>query len=205
MAPVEIEISHPTYIIWGSNTSVGKTLVSTGLALSVLSSTPSSTFLYVKPLQTGYPQDSDAAFLHCKLSEIFQTTHLDQCLTASNQVLHASGSVVGDDDEGGMRDVNYFQERTVGLVGEGGGKSNSRLVCKTLYCWKQATSPHLAAQRENAWVEDGQVVESLRSCFGLRLGKDICGRREDVWRVVETAGGVASPGPTGTLQCDLYR
>ncbi|ONK70534.1 uncharacterized protein A4U43_C05F34710 [Asparagus officinalis] len=26
-----------------------------------------------------------------------------------------------------------------------------------------------------------------------------------VWRVIETAGGVASPGPSGTLQCDLYR
>lgn len=205
MAPVEMEISHPTYIIWGSNTSVGKTLVSTGLAFSVLSSTLSSTFLYLKPLQTGYPQDSDAAFLYCKLSEIFQTTHLEQCLSVSNQVLHVSGSVVGDDDEGGMRNVNLFQESSIGFVGEEAGNSNSHLVCKTLYCWKQAISPHLAAQRENAWVEDEQVVESLRSCFGQRLGKDMCGRKEDVWRVVETAGGVASPGPSGTLQCDLYR
>jgi dethiobiotin synthetase/adenosylmethionine--8-amino-7-oxononanoate aminotransferase len=27
----------------------------------------------------------------------------------------------------------------------------------------------------------------------------------EVWKVLETAGGVASPGPSGTLQCDLYR
>ncbi|EEF27301.1 hypothetical protein RCOM_0247860, partial [Ricinus communis] len=27
----------------------------------------------------------------------------------------------------------------------------------------------------------------------------------DSFCIVETAGGVASPGPSGTLQCDLYR
>ena len=30
-------------------------------------------------------------------------------------------------------------------------------------------------------------------------------RNVDVMCVIETDGGVASPGPSGTLQCDLYR
>ncbi|PWA92862.1 Aminotransferase class-III [Artemisia annua] len=47
-------------------------------------------------------------------------------------------------------------------VGEGLG--GLELVCKTMYAWKEAISPHLA-----------------------------------------TAGGVASPGASGSLQCDLYR
>ena len=31
------------------------------------------------------------------------------------------------------------------------------------------------------------------------------GEGGEVWKVLETAGGVASPGASGTLQCDLYR
>ena len=70
-----IDISSPTYMVWGSNTGVGKTLVSAGLVISALSrgdtrrrdshepsqQNPNSgsshvDVTYVKPLQTGFPQ-----------------------------------------------------------------------------------------------------------------------------------------------------
>ena len=73
-----IDISSPTYMVWGSNTGVGKTLVSAGLVISALSrwDTPRGDshepsqqdpkcgsnhagevdVTYVKPLQTGFPQ-----------------------------------------------------------------------------------------------------------------------------------------------------
>ncbi|KAI4965285.1 hypothetical protein ZWY2020_054897 [Hordeum vulgare] len=52
-------------------------------------------------------------------------------------------------------------------------------------------------------VEDAHVRSLLAACLveGENLGKG----EGDVWKLVETAGGVASPGPSGTLQCDLYR
>lgn len=66
-------------------------------------------------------------------------------------------------------------------------------------------SPHLAAEREGLVVKDSAVLETLGECL-----EDVveCGagkERSEVLCVVETAGGVASPGPSGSLQCDLYR
>ena len=73
-----IDISSPTFMVWGSNTGVGKTLVSAGLVISALShlETPKSDIrdatkqgpnydrkqdrevevTYLKPLQTGFPK-----------------------------------------------------------------------------------------------------------------------------------------------------
>lgn len=51
------------------------------------------------------------------------------------------------------------------------------------------------------WTLRGMVAKCLDSWS--EIGVD--GRKEGAWRVIETAGGVASPGPSGTLQCDLYR
>lgn len=66
-------------------------------------------------------------------------------------------------------------------------------------------SPHLAAEREGLVVKDSAVLETLGECL-----EDVaeCGagkERSEVLCVVETAGGVASPGPSGSLRCYLYR
>ncbi|GAU21001.1 hypothetical protein TSUD_201500 [Trifolium subterraneum] len=53
--PLQLPLSHPIYTIWGSNTGVGKTLVSAGIAASSLLSSHSPVkFHYLKPLQTGF-------------------------------------------------------------------------------------------------------------------------------------------------------
>lgn len=114
-----------------------------------------------------------------------------------------AGSGIGDEGSegsgGGLRDLCCYEARRIhceeGVVGV------SELVCKTVYGWKEAVSPHLAAEREGAMVEDDSLREALQGF----LAGGYCGGNEGVWTVLETAGGVASPGPSGTLQCDLYR
>lgn len=97
-------------------------------------------------------------------------------------------------------------------MGEDGGVASSELVCKTMYGWREAVSAHLAAEREGAVVEDSGVLEMLKRGLGIGLEgvEGGCeggggGDRVGVFSLVETAGGVASPGPSGSLQCDLYR
>ena len=87
----------------------------------------------------------------------------------------------------------------------GEGFGSSRLFCKTLYAWEEAVSPHLAAERESDVVEDSVVLETLQGCFREVVESGIGKERSEVLCVVESSGGVASPGPSGSLQCDLYR
>ncbi|GMY35413.1 bifunctional dethiobiotin synthetase/7,8-diamino-pelargonic acid aminotransferase, mitochondrial [Fagus crenata] len=212
---LHLPLNHPTFLIWASNTSLGKTLVSTGLAASsLLSANPISKprkFLYLKPIQTGYPSDSDSSFVFRKLSRLSLRRHPHFPLFSSNHVLKASvpaaqlvpGQEIAESCDSGMRDLGYYEEtRTEGEVGMGSG-AVSELVCKTLYAWREAVSPHLAAERESGMLEDSAVLELLQKCLRAELEGE---RKEmDVFCVVEMAGGVASPGPSGSLQCDLYR
>ncbi|KAK9130173.1 hypothetical protein Sjap_010660 [Stephania japonica] len=182
-------LSHPIYMIWGSNTGVGKTLVSAGLADSVLSTSARPiTFNYIKPVQTGFPLDSDSRFVYRKVSEIFaaRKPKPNFTLSASNRAIKGSSSV-------GLGELGACEERVVGE----GGVVESQLRCETVFSWREAISPHLAVEREGGPVGDAELVESLRRCLGVGDGGD--------WTIIETAGGVASPGPSGTLQCDLYR
>ncbi|CAM8894769.1 unnamed protein product [Rhodiola kirilowii] len=204
-----VSLSHPTVVVWGSNTGVGKTLISTGLAASSVVCDSSSKFTYIKPVQTGFPTDSDSRFLYRKVSQLFLRRKLGTELFASNHVMKASGAacrevLVEECESGrGLRDLGFYEERK--LVGvETGAKSE--LVCKTMYAWNEAISPHLAVEREGGDVRDSALLEMLGKCLRsiLREKNDECGM-DRVLSVVETAGGVASPGPSGSLQCDLYR
>lgn len=88
VVPETVSLELPTYMIWGANTGVGKTLVSAGLAASAAADQVNSRcclapiacmhagcvgtavvldaqapLLYLKPVQTGFPDDSDAALV----------------------------------------------------------------------------------------------------------------------------------------------
>lgn len=211
---LDVNLSHPIYMIWGSNTGVGKTLVSTGLATSILSSSCSEKqvkFNYIKPVQTGFPLDSDSRFVYRKISEFFVNRKPEFSLLASNQGLKASVPAwkeisgvdlesEGVENSGGLKDLCWYEERRI----EGIEKDSlgAQLVCKTICGWKEAISPHLAVQREGGDVEDSWLLDSLQKNL-VDGGNDDDGKR--FWTIVETAGGVASPGPSGSLQCDLYR
>ncbi|KAK4415274.1 Bifunctional dethiobiotin synthetase/7,8-diamino-pelargonic acid aminotransferase, mitochondrial [Sesamum alatum] len=234
---IEYPLTHPIYTIWASNTSLGKTLVSAGLSISFLSSSsapsPRKRFVYVKPIQTGFPDDSDSRFVYRKFSEYFTYNPLPFSVFASNSVLKASSPAAnavlrnrmaggssrteafgaevvekGGNFGGGLENVHCYEERKLR-----GSESNetelfpaSQIVCKTMYAWKEAVSPHLAAEREEAMVGDSEVLHMLKRCLGNGLIGPSCDTEElEVMCVIETAGGVASPGPSGSLQCDLYR
>ncbi|KAL2977627.1 hypothetical protein AAZX31_13G078000 [Glycine max] len=188
--PPSLPLSHPIYLIWGSNTGVGKTLVSAGIAAAFLLSSPTpSQFHYLKPLQTGFPSDSDSRFVFNKLRQLSLIRNPHIPLSASHRVINLSPAVTASNP----------------LAGEEGVGPPPELLCKTLYAWEEAVSPHLAAEREGLVVKDSVVLETLGECL-----EDVaeCGagkERSEVLCVVETAGGVASPGPSGSLQCDLYR
>ncbi|XP_022755405.1 bifunctional dethiobiotin synthetase/7,8-diamino-pelargonic acid aminotransferase, mitochondrial [Durio zibethinus] len=211
LSTLTISLSHPTYIIWSSNTSLGKTLVSTGLSSSFLLSPSSSNakkLLYLKPLQTGFPSDSDSRFLFQKLSSLSLRRNLP--LLSSHSVLLSSLPAaksfkpnefsVTESQE--MCELGFYEESKV--LEE--GRVVPELVSETLYAWEGALSPHLAAEREGGAVGDCEVVKKVerRLREGLLEGGVERGRL-DGFCVLETAGGVASPGPSGTLQCDLYR
>ncbi|THU55519.1 hypothetical protein C4D60_Mb11t07430 [Musa balbisiana] len=216
-----LDLTNPTYVVWGCNTGVGKTLVSAGLAASVLSpcSTDPSAFLYLKPVQTGFPCDSDSRFVCRKVSALFRRYEGGSLsgLLASDHVLNASRAAAGEllggrleqpdeaeEGDAASRGLCMYEETRIGM-GEA-KEGESKLVCKTLFGWKEGISPHLAVKREGMPVEDSSLRELLGRCLGLSLGGGgDDGGKKRIWRVIETAGGVASPGPSGTLQCDLYR
>lgn len=102
-----------------------------------------------------------------------------------------------------MVNLGLYEERKT--LGEEANQDNcsSELVCKTIFAYNEAVSPHLAAEREGGIVDDAMVVRMLERC--LRLESESQRKEKHVFCVVETAGGIASPGPSGSLQCDLYR
>jgi dethiobiotin synthetase/adenosylmethionine--8-amino-7-oxononanoate aminotransferase len=89
------------------------------------------------------------------------------------------------------------------VVNYGGGAAEETkvLACCTAYAWREPVSPHLAAEREGMSAGDDEV----KGCVAQWLLEEGVGEGGEVWKVLETAGGVASPGASGTLQCDLYR
>ncbi|KAK4481850.1 hypothetical protein RD792_012761 [Penstemon davidsonii] len=226
---IEYPLTHPIYTIWASNTSLGKTLVSAGLSISFISSSTRSSrkkFVYLKPIQTGFPEDSDSRFVYRKFSDFFAYKPLPFSVYASNRVLKASipassvlmndrnevfvdevvgkGKKIGD----GFKNVEWYEERK--LQGNESNESElfpvSEVVCETMYGWKEAVSPHLAAEREEAMVGDSELLNLLKRCLGNGLvGTTYSSVESEVFCLIETAGGVASPGPSGSLQCDLYR
>ncbi|XVF47724.1 hypothetical protein PTKIN_Ptkin03bG0133900 [Pterospermum kingtungense] len=213
LSTLTIPLSHPTYMVWSSNTSLGKTLVSTGLSSSFLLSPSSSSsntkkFLYLKPLQTGFPLDSDSRFLFKKLCSLSLRRNLP--LFSSHSILLSSLPAAKSfapnrfsfNTSQGMCELGFYEERRV-LEEE---KVAPALVSETLYAWEGALSPHLAAEREGGMVSNSEVVKKVerRLREGLFEGSVERGTL-DGFCVVEPAGGVASPGPSGTLQCDLYR
>ncbi|ETW08053.1 dethiobiotin synthase [Aphanomyces invadans] len=60
---VSVSLQSPIVQVFGSNTDVGKTIVSAGLCRAAVQSSSTSTVGYIKPLQTGGDSMMDARFL----------------------------------------------------------------------------------------------------------------------------------------------
>ncbi len=100
----------------------------------------------------------------------------------------------------------------VRLVGDG-NLDLKRLDRTTLWCWAEAVSPHLAAERA-ASGESGSVAKWRRPPPSDQEVRDrIMETMTSVAKhpdgvaltVMETAGGVLSPGASRTFQADIYK
>ncbi|KAK4456716.1 putative Adenosylmethionine-8-amino-7-oxononanoate aminotransferase [Cladorrhinum samala] len=72
---------------------------------------------------------------------------------------------------------------------------------ETLYQFDLPLSPHLAAQAsQKNTPSDREILSGIHEFACSHASRSRAG-----WLFVETAGGVHSPGPSGTTQADLYR
>ncbi|CAM9611581.1 unnamed protein product [Chrysoparadoxa australica] len=84
-----------------------------------------------------------------------------------------------------------------------------KVACSTLHHYSSPVSPHLAAERAGvaSSVSDDALLEGLvQAVEGSMPSYSRSTNQQGVTlTVVETAGAPLSPGPSGTLQADLYR
>ena len=182
-SPVPLPVA--AFCVWGSNTGVGKTLISAGLAAQ--EAARGGALLYVKPLQTGFPADSDGAFV----------ARAAQRAAPASAVVHTLGAHAAA--AAPSQQPPAAQQAALPCV-----------TARTLFAWHHAVGPHLAAARDGRSVADGDVAvavaEELRSFARATAARSPATSHAVAPLVlVETAGGVSSPGPGGTLQCDLLR
>ncbi|EXJ65099.1 hypothetical protein A1O7_01439 [Cladophialophora yegresii CBS 114405] len=132
--------------VFGANTNVGKTIVST-LLCRALQNRPESRVptLYLKPVSTGPENEADVG--------------------------HIGTFVPG-------------------------------VVSKNISQFSRPLSPHLAAELDKDSSVPRTDASILSRVKALLTDHATAGGR---YALVETAGGVLSPGPSGTVQADLYR
>ena len=119
--PLSLLLSN-AWAVWGSNTGVGKTLVSAGLARAAVAA--GEKCLYLKPCQTGAPRDDDAAFV----------ASASASASSSPFIVHR-GPHAAVVYPGGL-----------GLPPPTGPPALLR--CSTLFAWERPVSPHRAVELE---------------------------------------------------------
>ncbi|KAF8701366.1 hypothetical protein HU200_033697 [Digitaria exilis] len=203
-AAATVPLSTPTFAVFGANTGVGKTLVSAGLTAALLNSpSPSvSAVAYLKPLQTGFPADSDARFVFSRTPALLRASSASSSSPRATRLVASCSTLFPSPPVGAAAEpLHKSQEKVVTYGGDGAPEETKVLSCRTVYAWREPVSPHLAAEREGMAAGDDEV----RGFVEQWLLEEGIGNGGEVWKVLETAGGVASPGASGTLQCDLYR
>ncbi|RMZ80757.1 hypothetical protein DV738_g2647, partial [Chaetothyriales sp. CBS 135597] len=133
--------------IYGANTDVGKTIISTILCRALQRRAPNAATLYLKPVSTGPLDEAD--------------------------------------------------DRHISKYAPG-------IISSCLSQFSVPVSPHLAAQidgqNSNKLLKDDKaIIRQTKQELNRQLGKGVR------YALLETAGGVLSPGPSGTPQADLYR
>eukprot|EP00250_Pteridium_aquilinum_P016808 c23301_g1_i1 orf=265-2925(-) len=237
---LSVDVSYPAVTVWGANTNVGKTLISAGLSSSLISSGASVS--YLKPLQTGFPHDSDSLFVINKVRHTLHhvTSETPKRVHVTHSICRVSPTVLAHAPHHNCVKAPLHVEKMLGMKGDlyscqqsvfeanpnaGDGKwfsrgahddetpfapsTNSTFAATTLWSWFDAVSPHIAAAQEGLSVMDSTLVNEVTNSLSAFSQAPTALPPSDYgferWAIIETAGGVASPGPSGTLQCDLYR
>jgi bifunctional dethiobiotin synthetase / adenosylmethionine---8-amino-7-oxononanoate aminotransferase len=90
--------------------------------------------------------------------------------------------------------------------------TNPQGICdiflRTLHHWSSSMPPHLAAAAEANPISDKDLVVGLERemrAFSNGAAAQVGTKQPQLFTVIETAGGVLSPGPSRNLQADIYR
>ena len=211
--PGGVPLGAAAFGVWGAGTGVGKTLVSAGLAAAAAADAPEAALgvlrlapavLYLKPLQTGFPADSDG-----------------RLVAAAAAALCPSAAALGKHSLGDHAQKALSPEEAAAFAPVAGGAAPlpPAVVARTLFAWRAAVGPHTAVQREGRPVRDSEVLAAIYADL-TQLGAAAAvpgapgaaahGRAQhpeapEPLVLVEAAGGVASPGPGSALQVDLLR
>jgi len=192
-----MNVSYPAFQVWGSNTAVGKTLVSGGVINAAAKAAKSSSCLYLKPVQTGFPEDSDAQFVaDCVRSgesesggssikrRVTTGAHAAKCRSVSTETITTTSDMMTTDDT--TNNMNII----------------NNVWCHTEFAWKIAAGPHIAEKLEGRPVTDEDVVNAVRNRLEEFYNNDT-NNNKNKFALVETAGGVASPSSSGNLQSNV--
>ncbi|KAL6751462.1 pyridoxal phosphate-dependent transferase [Haematococcus lacustris] len=185
-----VPLDVPTYAIWGANTGIGKTLASVALAYAARRNQVH--LLYLKPVQTGFPSDSDARLVAAASGSQLQ-------LGPHAAVLDPQGAISAT-----AVTSPHAQEGKVPMA------AAQLKTCKVLHAWSAAVGPHKAVEAEGRQVPDADIQASVAAelqafASQTRLQAVAAGAPTACLTLVETAGGVASPAPSGNLMCDVLR
>ncbi|KAL6753242.1 hypothetical protein V8C86DRAFT_2731530 [Haematococcus lacustris] len=123
-----VPLDVPTYAIWGANTGIGKTLASVALAYAARRNQVH--LLYLKPVQTGFPSDSDARLVAAASGSQLQ-------LGPHAAVLDPRGAAAAT-----AVTSPHAQEDKVPMA------AAQLKTCKVLHAWSAAVSPHKAVEAE---------------------------------------------------------
>ena len=197
-----MHISYPAFHVWGSNTGVGKTLVSGGLIKAASSSKgnsddfENSSCLYLKPVQTGFPEDSDAQFVFdCSGSNSSSSNSSDDDKKSKGRVTTGAHAAK-------CTDTTTTTNNNTTTDDDSDDNNSNKIWCHTEFAWKIAAGPHVAEKLEGRPVTDEDVVSAVRNRMEeFYNNNDNNNNRK--FALVETAGGVASPSSSGNLQSNV--
>lgn len=235
--PPGLPLRSPTLAVWGADTGVGKTLVSAGLAAAAVSAGGGARggrrgVLFVKPVQTGFPADDDAAVV------------AGAAAAAAEAAASAAGKAAGAADSAFqlVHGRHASEAKTAAAASRGGGGDSrsspnsdadsslsSLRRAVTQHAWRLPASPHAAVALEGRGVSDAELARELAREIGaweeqfLRsesFGASATAAEAappssscplpppplfDSLVLAETAGGPLSPSPSGSLQADAWR
>ncbi|KAH7068739.1 pyridoxal phosphate-dependent transferase [Paraphoma chrysanthemicola] len=104
--------------------------------------------------------------------------------------------------------VNYIKPVSTGPLNEADDRYVRRHTggsADTIFQFNDPVSPHIAARGAQNCPSNDQVVRRLYSRLKNAAADANSVRGTTGIAIIETAGGVLSPGPSGTLQADLFR
>ncbi|KAJ9533539.1 hypothetical protein QJQ45_026569 [Haematococcus lacustris] len=208
-----VPLDVPTYAIWGANTGIGKTLASVALAyaarrnqamtlpaLPPVQATPYSAFFTRHASQRPYPTPT-------KQDNSYPTWVFVQAAASGSQLQLGPHAAVLD-PQGAISATAvtspHAQEGKVPMA------AAQLKTCKVLHAWSAAVGPHKAVEAEGRQVPDADIQASVAAelqafASQTRLQAVAAGAPTACLTLVETAGGVASPAPSGNLMVSCKR